>query len=514
MSGEDKSQLNNQSKFRFLNPEEKKKLKEIKDEILGESKNINFESNVDLAIQFAPRSYDTQRYSIKKLVDERLANTLVFNSSEVRNKVNVEEVEEFEDIEIDFDELDDFEDIEIDFDEIEETPKAKMIVTSVERNVDVDDEFYEDGEIVNERLEEQTAIIQRELERILRANSRFNDSEEVEKIFKEKQLLNLKELNHIETKFENESPQEVSTNRSDVPKFVDELTTMERRYLEDVQTLEDSRKRELVEEKKKRARELFEGNDDDFKDESYFRVRKNNHKYIYYLLVALLIGVIVFIAFQILDSSRSDNDQDFESSLEVDESSDEEKVDTYSVGELVPPETEESISTYIGTVEILNSNNVNEVAEIVNGSFEYVEGSNETEYFDEAVYANLKNAKPYKDINNLIVLFGKDDNDHFGNLKYLEDSDYYNSIEVNYENEGVASTYKAISYYQTEELDKRLYGAFGDIDFINFITDEIYKSIHEVRSDIIIDMDSELLTLVTFDSEEKLYHVLYLMKFE
>ncbi len=489
MNGEENSQINNQSKFRFLNPEEKRKLKEIKDEILGDSKNINYDSNVDLAIQFAPTSYDTQRYNIKKLLDQRLTDTLVFNSAEVREKMSHENLYDIEELDEYFDE------------EFEEIPKSKILVTSIELS---DEESYEE-EIVNERLEEQTEIIQRELERIMRNNARVSREEkELEKLREEKEILNVKELVD-----ENSSSYNSVSQESSIPRFVEELSENEKNYLDSIQSREEARKRELAEEKRRHAKELFDVEDEVVEENQHKKIGQINNKYVYYGLIILLISLIVFISFKITAEKPSEKADDVagETAVEV-------EMPTYEVGEIVPPKAEEVISTYIGSVEILGSNNVNEVAEIVNDSFEYVEGSNETEDFDDTIYANLKNAKPYKDINNLIVLFGNDDNEHFGNLKYLEDSDYFDSIEVNYEHEGITTSYSAISYYTTNELDERLYGAFGDVDYINFITNEIYRSIHEVKSDIIIDMDSEILTLVTYDSEAKLYHVLYLMKSE
>ncbi len=481
MNGEENSQLNKQSKFRFLNPDEKRKLKELNDEILGDSKNIKFESNVDLAIQFAPLSYDTQRYNIKKLVDERMTDTLVFNSSEVREKLAQERLEAKKAR-------------KAKKKRVADVSKPQMLVTSVERNEVLDEEVFESEEIINERLAEQTAIIQRELERILRNSSITeekkekqikSDVEELEELEEVKQILSIKDLDV-------EMPK---PSKDGNPRFVDEITAIERKYLDSIQTSTDeSRKRELAEEKRKHAKEFFDHNEErDVNASVSVSVSRSKSKIIYRCLIAIILLFILYISYKLIEGRNQSTSQNFEE---------------ITVSETAAETT--LVSDYQAKVEIIGSNTSNQVIEIVDSNFEYLAGSNNTDDFNNYIYANLKNAQPYKDNNNLIVLFGKDDSQHFGNLKYLEDSDYYNSFEVNYTYNGTTTSYNAISYYKTVALDKKMYSAFGDVDFINFITDEIYKSMHKVKSDFVPGRDSEILTLVTFDSEKSIYHVLYL----
>ncbi len=465
MNGEENSQLNKQSKFRFLNPDEKRKLKELNDEILGDSKNINFESNVDLAIQFAPTSYDTQRYNIKKLVDERLSETLVFNSTEVREKLAQEKLEAKKARKVKKKRL------------IEES-KPQMLVTSVERNEEYEEEIIESEEIVNERLAEQTAIIQRELERILKNSSPKVDKEQEEQE-EVKQILSVKELDI-------EMPKKMKDGN---PNFVEEITSLERKYLDGIVSSEAARKLELAEEKKKHTKEFFESKDDFEEDKNYLKIKKNRSKIIYYALIVLIFLLVVLIAYKFLQNNYGNTGQDFQ------------EIDTGVNGE---------VSNYQGEIEIVGSNASSQIMEITDGDFQYVASSNDSEEFNTYVYGNLKNAKPYKATNNLVVLFGKDDSQHFGNLEYLVDRDYYNTFEVKYTYDGETTNYKAISYYKTLVLDNKMYSAFGAVDFINFMNDEIYKSIQPIRSDVIIESDSEILTLVTFDSDNKLYHVLHL----
>ncbi len=484
MNGEENSQLNKESKFRFLNPEEKRKLKVINEEILGNSKSINFDANVDLAIQFAPRSYDTQRYNIKKIVDERLNKTLVFNSSVVREKLEREKSEVSEDLEKLDEYYDDFEnDSEDDFYELEEK-SPRILFTSVVKN-DVDGEpILENEEIVNERLEEQTAIIQRELQRILRNSLEQELKEEIvlENSTNEAQVEEKKV--HL-----NKSEEKEIVYDNPNPKFVEEISENERQYLRNIQSQEE-KKLQLAEEKKKHARELFRYEEEHKED--YNEAKTKASRLLFYMIIIVLLTLIVFVFTRLATMGK---EQNASKGLDV-----------------ISPITAEKWDDLGWEIQIVSNNTKTTIVEVTNDNFIFGESSNEIEYFNDYVFGNFKNAKPSRENNKLIVVFGKDDNKHFGSLKYLKDIDYFNSIEVNIIEDGIPSGYKAVGYYTSENLNNKLYAKLTDDEIISFVNEELSKSIHGIESIETIDENSEILTLVKFDNKAKIYHVAYLTK--
>ncbi len=450
---------------------------------MGDSKNINFDSNIDLSVQFAKRSYDTQRYNIKKLVNERLGDTIVFNTSLVEEKLremkqSVEVLnEDFEDIMLEYELIDDI---------VENENNTTMLVTSVEKNEAFDSEGIEE----NERLEEQTAVIQRELERILKNSTQIV-------------------INEIEEENNKENAKSDSTDKGEVFK-------LER-------TKDKDNRLDLDEEKRRRAQEFFRFDDDEIieskKSNSDFKKKAN--RFLFHFLIIALIALIAYIGYSFYVDSV--DDEKLESNVDGELSIEEKPQETEGdVVEFVPNNDIDTVSPvnssmsgyyeYEAIVAITSHNTSNPVVAITNDEFVYNKRSNESDYFKDFVYANIKNATPERRNDKLIVVFGKDDSEHFGSLKYLGDIDYFNTIEVNYVTNHTSSTYKALSYYKAKTLDSRLYDILTDVDTVKLIDDELTKSIHLAQDSSITWSDMEVLTLITYDTDNDDYHVLHLNK--
>ncbi len=615
---EPKTGQSGKSKFRFLIPDEKEVLRKTE----KDTKNLTFDSNVDLTVQFESKGYDTQRYNIKKLVNERLYETQVFDISRISeaivetiNEIEEKGVENFKDLEV----VDDYE-----FENNESYGRSlNILVTEVERK-----QYTEHVEIDEETFKEQSQIIKNELERILRSNSSesnetyeniadvhdiqeekvevhgfsiflaeddiiVNETDSFEKSdsydeeerilefipkfenreFENKEFENrefessneevefladipvhedvskqgteqinvgrnndkmpIKHLNHVyeevrkpnlsnSVEIVKESNTDVekhyinfdnddldSLKEDDFEKYIetdkvelkllndDELDALyERSYLtkEPVKTTKSTshvKSPTFDEEKRKQASKFFNETEEYYEDVHEKEEIKNKAlMYIAIGLISILIVVIVFltvrIGMNIYESKNIGNDLGFEGQ---------------SIDSTIPI-VEGSTSDYTAIVEIVSNNSSINVKEITNVGFTYNEDSCNKEYFNDFAYANLRNANY-----NYITLYGKDDNNHFGSIKYLSDEDFFNTLKINYFEGDKVTEYSAIGYYKASSLNRELENTLEPEDFNKYLSNELALSEHS--NGIALTSDSSILSLVTYDTQEDLYHVAY-----
>lgn len=426
MNDKEKNIKHKESKFRFLNPEEKKKLKELNDSIIGKNKNISFDSNVDLSKQFESKGYDTQKYNIKKIVNSRLEQTQIFDNSAIREalKETEEDVKEYL---IKAKDVDKFESTE---------SKDNGIII-----LDINDEIEKSENDTN--LEPE--IIKLELERIM--------------------------LNSNDDTFE----------KSEVkPKRLYSKHEQAKKFFEYDGQVEDDKKEKI----------------DFTKLKQYFVKNKM------YIILGSIILLIVFFIFNILNALTNTNQHVQEQNNDI--------VENVNVETVIDkPLEEKKKSEYTASLEITNSNTNSIVLEITNSNFKYVKQNNNTDYFVDFVYANVRNARPYKEFDRFIAMFGKDSIEHFASLKYLYDEDFFNTIEVRYNYNNETTIYKALAYYSTEKLDDRFYKDMSGIELSEFLGEEVKKSKYILKDYIAVE--SKIMTLITFDMEQGIYHVLYLI---
>ncbi len=646
---EPKTEKGKQSKFRFLIPEEKQMLREPSEEFYVNNKNITFNSNVDLTVQFESRGYDTQRYNIKKLVHERLYETQVFDLSSISqaivetiNEIEEKGVESFKELEV----VDDYE-----FENNENYERSlNILVTEVERK-----QYTEHVELDEEAFKEQSQIIKNELERILRNNAyhesrenfeedetsnlnnnlsstgfnillaederyqeesindeyftndeeivldlignfdkKGNDTEnvrfpliqEIEQVEEievidvdnednedllllEKQIKTnnvdvnqtrqqnqpIKHLNHVyeevrkpksneEVEVETKtvinnseaklSNQEISNTANDlnaessnikerhyinfddelessdednIEKYIDnyqvelkllnddELEALSERSYLTKKSVETSKSTSfannisLDEEKRIQASKFFSEQEEYVNDTSdTSNIKTKVFMNILIGLMILLIFAILFFGVRIAINIYESKSLDYQFE---------------NMGERLiadTPVVDGVTSDYTAVVEIVSNNAINDVKEVTNEGFTYNTESAVTEYFDDFVYANLRN----KDFN-YITLYGKDDNNHFGSIKYLGDEDFFNTLKVKYSEGNVVTEYSTIGYYKITELNRHLENAVTQEDFNKYLARDLAMSEHS--KGIALTSDSKVLSLTTYDTQDKLYHV-------
>ncbi len=589
---------NKQSKFKFLIPDDKQTLRNA--EVVHVDKknkknvqNITFDSDVDLTVQFESKGYDTQRYNIKKLVNERLYETQVFDISRISEAI-VETINELEEKGVES-----FQDLEIVDDHEFETNdnynrSLNILVTEVERK-----QYTEHVEIDEEAFKEQSQIIKNELERILRNNSLENANENILENFTNELnnseivgnevsqgnnagfniLLSDDFVENVENReFENDdaninlgfglldsfeentqnlaqgeaeyiaeeiqtgfnglvdedlvdvSSSEIDNNKlledegdyitfdnEDLDNLNDELiedsiynnvqlkllnddeleALAERSYLtaKSVNTSKSTNfvnKLSIDEEKRLQANKFFNENYEHI-DESLENkdIKSKISMYLGVILIGVLVCAIVFFTAKIVLNIYDNNHVEYDF---------EENGSGVSSGDPTIPVIDGVASDYSAVVEIVSNNSSCEVREITNEDFIYDDVSSSTDYFDEYVYANTKNLDY-----NYVVLFGKDDNSHFGSIKYLSDEDFFNTLKVNYNVDGNIEEYSTLGYYKTKELDPALLKQLSSKELDEFKSNEFAKSEHS--KGITLTSDSSLLTLVTYDTQEDVYHV-------
>ncbi len=573
-----KTAQNRQSKFRFLNPDEKQTLRKTDDEFNGDNKNITFDSNVDLTVQFESKGYDTQRYNIKKLVNERLYETQVFDISRISEAIleTINEIEEkgaesFKDLEV----VDDFE-----FENNENYNRSlNILVSEVERK-----QYTEHVEIDEETFKEQSQIIKSELEKILRNNSvndsydnvgdevtetennddigsgfgillaensrllednvnseiletpehrkasedllqlisdiydkdiaeevveksRFMDSTEIKD-----GIIDTVEQQEINQEINQEEQQYISFDQKDFNDLDDDnFSSVELKLLTDEELGALSEREYLTqkpvvtkkstnyvnklsfdEEKRLQASKFFndkfEQLDDDKENDDI------NNKMLTYVgigVIGIIVCAIIFFTARIVINIYESNNVEYE-------------FEQVQVDETAIPVLDGIESDYSATIEIVSNNAISNVKEISNVHFVYDEVSSDLDYFDEFVYADLNNIE-----NNQVVLYGKDDNNHFGSIKYLGDEDFFNTLRVYYTVDGVETEYSVICYYKTNELDENIGKKTTLEGFKQFLENEFAKSEHS--NGVAITNESSILTLVTYDTQEQVYHVAYLL---
>ncbi len=515
MEVEENNKENNQdnriSKFRFLIPEEKNKLREVENSNSGTNKNISFESNVDLTSEFEKKGYDTQRYNIKKIIQSRIDETKIFDENkyqeldERQKNIRLKRIQE-----------------KLKKNEKEPVRRVilseDLVVDALGENTDENTNDNISSLIFVEKLGEESddnqdldqeannEIVIKELEKILKNNSiQEQEREDLE----EKERAEIRE-NFVIIKNDDNKPEKQKSQLS-----------------------EQERRLEREREKKLQAQRFFDENEEvveEVESEDTFKLTEFLSKYWAKILIGILTILIVIFSMNIITNeiekrvnekrieAEENNAQTDEVGLEQAEAT-ETELEVSPNGqevelEVVDKNLENPIignetSGYMATIEIVSANVSSVVLEITNNKFRYVEDNNYTEYFNNYVYANIKNAEPNRDKDKYISLFGKNDNAHFGNLKYLTDPDFFKSISVDYSRNNSTTTYSAISYYQTEVLDERVYGKMSDTELLKFVTDEIAKSQHKV--DVDIKNNSKILTLITFDEEINMYNVLHMI---
>lgn len=430
MNKERNSLLDKQNKYRFLNPEEKRKLKRLNEEILGENKNISFDSNVDLSVQFEKKGYDTQRYDIKKIVNSRLYETQVFNPSKVAER------------------LDEFEG--------EKNPDD-MIVTQIIKNH-------------NEENERKDEILYSEVENIVHKEINVN-------------LSNEDEQDNLILLYKNDDINNFD-NRGAKFSYSEENREKLNEIFSDLEDLED---------------------EEDIDDEENNNKRK--HKYIIVILICIILITSIYISYHSFVKSSNTLTLKNENAVEV------QNMYNYDIEKakldfqnLEKPLKSDVKSDYNGVVKISNSNSSCTAIEITNDNFRYTDDSNDTDYFNNFVFANTKNNDSGYDYT---IIFGKNDPTFFGSLKYLDDVDYFNSISINYEVNDILNTYSGLAYYETDLLNDNFYKMMDNEELVEFIKSELEKSIYPIGKYSDISDQDKILTLITYDEENNLYHVLH-----
>lgn len=464
MNYEEKGLLNIENKFRFLNPEEKRKLKELNKEIFGTNKNITFDSNVDLTVQFEKKGYDTQRYDIKKIINSRLYETQVFEPSKVLEKLT-----------------------EIDSNNVENQDdnfESNVLVTSIIKNSEnnVESLMETPEEILDKEVERD--IIEQEFKRILQDNNTLDEDNGIlyDDEFKDENLIHFFEEPNIENYEKNHNTNneiKIDLNRK--------------------MNKDDQNKISINSQQEKSVNDLYNyGNDiKDYED-------KKRNKFLIIVALVLIAIVVVYIYVMVFGENKDNSE---ERGITVENSNFEEELEMGDLTNTIEPMAYRN--DYNAVIEITSSNTSCTALEITNEEFRYNKDSDATTNFDNYVFANVKNENnPYS----YIVLFGKNDPTFFGSLEYLNDEDYFNTISIYYIVNDIVDRYSALSFYTTNFLDERFYEDMkSDInsdEILEFINNEVAKSIYPVKADLEFKADDKFITLITYDEDEKIYYIL------